>query len=90
MAGRGDLQPGAAGFYLDRVDPMATRSAFLPHWDVSGPTWRYVSLPLWLPCVICLAWPVTSFIIARRRHKRGFPVEPKGGGESVSTTVSSS
>jgi hypothetical protein len=35
-------------------------------------------LPLWLLAAICLAWPVTSFILARRRHKRGFPIEPKG------------
>jgi hypothetical protein len=26
---------------------------------------------------LCLAWPVTSLLIARRWHKRGFPVEPK-------------
>jgi hypothetical protein len=36
-----------------------------------------VSLPLWLLAAICLAWPVTSFILARRKRKRGFPVEPK-------------
>ena len=34
------------------------------------------AIPLWLLAAICLAWPVTSFIIHRRRHKRGFPVEP--------------
>jgi hypothetical protein len=39
---------------------------------------QFVKVPLWLLALICLAWPVTSFIIARRRHKRGFPVEPKG------------
>ena len=33
-----------------------------------------VMLPHWLLVVLCLAWPVTSFIIARRRGKRGFPV----------------
>jgi hypothetical protein len=31
--------------------------------------------PLWLLAFLCLVWPVTSFIIARRRHKRGFPVD---------------
>ena len=49
-----------------------------------------VRLPLWLLAAICLAWPVTSFIIHRRRHKRGFPIEPKGGGETVSPPVFSS
>ena len=38
----------------------------------------FIWVPLWVPAAICLAWPVTSFIIHRRRHKRGFPVEPKG------------
>lgn len=36
-----------------------------------------VTVPLWLLAALCFAWPVTSFIIARRRHKRGFPIEPK-------------
>ena len=45
-------------------------------------------IPLWLLAFICLAWPVTSFIIHRRRHKRGFPVEPKGAGDSVNTSAS--
>ena len=35
-----------------------------------------VYVPLWLPAVLCLAWPVTSFLLARRRRRRGFPVEP--------------
>ena len=39
-----------------------------------------VTIPLWLLVVICLAWPVTSFIVARRRGKgRGFEVEAKAG-----------
>ena len=33
-----------------------------------------LDIPLWLLAFLCLAWPVTSFIIHRRRHKRGFPV----------------
>src|SRR5687768_6122480 len=32
-----------------------------------------IQLPLWLLAFISLAWPVTSFILARRRRKRGFP-----------------
>ena len=40
-------------------------------------------LPLWLLAFICLAWPVTSFIVARRRHKaRGFEVETKTPSEA--------
>ena len=36
------------------------------------------SIPLWLLAIICLAWPVTSFIIARWRRKgRGFEVEAR-------------
>jgi hypothetical protein len=47
-----------------------------------GPEWisYVVRLPLWLLCAICLAWPVTSFVIARRRRKgRGFEVEARPG-----------
>ena len=37
-------------------------------------------IPLWLLAFICLAWPVTSFIVRRRRRKaRGFEVEAKTG-----------
>ena len=37
----------------------------------------YVSLPLWLLAFLCLAWPVISFLFARRRLRmRGFAVEP--------------
>jgi hypothetical protein len=32
------------------------------------------SIPFWLLASLCLAWPVTSFVIARRRRRgRGFP-----------------
>jgi hypothetical protein len=37
----------------------------------------YVFIPLWLLAAVCLAWPVSSFILHRRRQKRGFPVEPR-------------
>ena len=34
------------------------------------------TVPLWLLAFLCLAWPVTSFVIARRRRRtRGFEVE---------------
>ena len=39
-------------------------------------TIRYVEVPLWLLAAICLVWPVTSLLLARRRRKgRGFEVE---------------
>ena len=44
--------------------------------------WRggFVVVPLWLVAFLCLAWPVTSFILARRRRKgRGFEVEARAG-----------
>ena len=45
-------------------------------------------IPLWLPALLFLAWPVTSFIVARRRRKaRGFEVETKLG-NAVSTADS--
>jgi hypothetical protein len=39
---------------------------------------RYLTLkfPLWLLAFLCLAWPVTSFLLSRRRRGRGFAVEP--------------
>ena len=48
-----------------------------------------ITIPIWLLAFLCLVWPVTSFFISRR-HKRGFPIEPKDGGETVSTPVSPS
>ena len=46
---------------------------------------RYWTLrmPLWLLAAICLAWPVTSLLLARRRRKgRGFAVEAKAAGST--------
>lgn len=40
----------------------------------------HFTVPLWLLATVCLAWPVTSFIVARRRHKRGFPIAAKTDG----------
>src|SRR5687767_1174780 len=39
-----------------------------------------VTIPLWLLAAVCLAWPVTSFIVARRRRRRsrGFEVGAAG------------
>src|SRR5688572_33328465 len=35
-----------------------------------------IFIPLWLLAFLCLAWPVTSFILDRRRRARGFAFEP--------------
>jgi hypothetical protein len=43
--------------------------------DVVQETKRVLSIPLWLLAFLCLAWPVTSFLLARRRRGRGFEVE---------------
>jgi hypothetical protein len=51
--------------------------------SVNAPSFRgnYSESPLWFLIALCLACPVTSFILARRRRKgRGFPVEAGSGG----------
>lgn len=52
--------------------------ALWPHaWKVPLSTTRvvHIIIPLWLLAAVCLAWPVTSFIVARRRRRgRGFEV----------------
>jgi hypothetical protein len=85
-------QPGASSFYgpgthyaITAPDPapVDVRSpAIYPqvHFNDGLPGWTTVSLPLWLLAFLCLAWPVTSFVIARRRRgTRGFEVEAVGG-----------
>ncbi len=42
----------------------------------SGWTAAYVTFPLWLLAAVCLAWPITSFVLERRRRGGGFEVEP--------------
>ena len=47
----------------------------------SSRTYGYLVLPNWLLAAVCLAWPVTSFLIARRRRRgRGFAVEAAASG----------
>jgi hypothetical protein len=42
-------------------------------------------LPLWLLAAICLAWPVTSLLLTRRRRKgRGFEIEVRDQKSEVS------
>jgi predicted acyltransferase len=70
------------------VDILSAFLMFLyfPSYDeIPDPTAVAVSItiPLWLLAFLCLAWPVTSFVIARRRRgTRGFEVEPSRGVES--------
>src|SRR5688572_16630739 len=66
---------------LDR--PTSPTSLWVPsytHIDnmrAWGFAYTAYTLPLWLLASLCLAWPVTSFILARWRGKgRGFAVEP--------------
>ena len=62
----------------------STKGSLVPTYERSfrqsayGPTKSVdVRVPLWLLAAICLAWPVTSLLLARRRRKgRGFAVEP--------------
>src|SRR5687768_12883738 len=37
-------------------------------WSVPASQGVFIEVPLWLLAVLCLAWPVTSFVIARRRR----------------------
>src|SRR5688500_16378005 len=54
---------------------------WIPIRHVAVVTLRVISIPLWLLACLCLAWPVTSLLLARRRRKgRGFAVEAGGGG----------
>ena len=67
----------------EAVEELGLRGLVLPEVsldDIAGIfTMTTVELPLWLLAAICLAWPVTSFLV-RRRRGRGFEVEAKGGG----------
>ena len=48
----------------------------------------FIAIPFWLLAFLCLAWPVTSFVIARRRRRgQGLPVEAKA--DSAVSTVDS-
>src|SRR5688572_7239424 len=43
----------------------------------------HIRVPLWLLAFLCLAWPVTSFIVARRtRRSRGFEMGAKAAGST--------
>ena len=54
-------------------------SPLLPHFSSSQDE-VLATAPLWLLAAVCLAWPVTSLLVRRRRRGRGFEVEAKDGG----------
>ena len=83
-----ELRSASYVTWLIPTDPNWRGAIALPAVGEEPVDGVYVSVPLWLLALLCLAWPVTSFIIHRRRHKRGFPVEPKGAGDSVNTSAS--
>ena len=72
-----DFRPGHTLIWdsVSRVVPSVHQIA------VGTQSVNYVFVPLWLLAAICLAWPTTSFIVARRRRRgRGFEVEATAGG----------
>jgi hypothetical protein len=80
---------------LSRIDALSSGSVERAklHWDhvwlplpLGDVEWQwysldeiYLTLPLWFVSALCLAWPVTSLLVRRRRRGRGFEVEAKGG-----------
>lgn len=65
-----------------RFEPIAAR--MFDHWwfpsydaerDVEWTNDEFF-IPIWLASAMCLAWPVTSLIVAQRKHRlRGFEVK---------------
>ena len=53
-------------------------------WSDTADAFILLRMPLWLLAFVCLAWPVTSFVVGRRRRgARGFDVEAKAAGDPV-------
>jgi hypothetical protein len=79
--------PARAWAGISRAD-SSIYLAMNAFWPVA-PYWTpAVSIPLWLLAAICLAWPVTSLLLARRRRKgRGFGVEIRDQKSEVSQRV---
>jgi hypothetical protein len=63
----------------EALRPRVWKGEYVPNW-ANGVTVRTTTIfvPIWLLSFLCLTWPVSSFVIARRRGKRGFPIEPSG------------
>src|SRR5688572_21687111 len=65
-------------------DEGAPWGILLPGWiKLEGPRFvvAILQIPFWLLAAVCLAWPVTSFLVRRRRRGRGFEVETKAAGD---------
>jgi hypothetical protein len=77
-AWRGDSRSGDQVFYprasMNEVLGFSTYNGL----SAAGPVWqRMITMPYPFVAGVCLAWPVTSLLLARRRRKgRGFAVEP--------------
>src|SRR5687768_15383636 len=61
-------------------DPVEFTDMLFPTYVGAEAPWftHYASRPLWLLAAVCLAWPVTSYLVRRRRRGRGFEVEAAG------------
>jgi hypothetical protein len=80
----GEVGVSATDLHLNRIQYAANdRAADWGSTNLMRPNLQtsvgvfYLTIPVWQVAVLCLAWPVTCFIVARRKSKRGFPVEPK-------------
>ena len=64
------------GFETRRIDFRNIRPLYklLPSFEYSRAELD-AALPLWLLVVACLGWPTTSFVVKRRRRKRGFSID---------------
>ena len=73
-----DLNPALEerSAFVPRI--RSTQTTVMTEAGLGYPATRTDTLvPLWLLAFLCLAWPVTSLLLARRRRKgRGFAVEP--------------
>ena len=86
--------PGAQGasvsFELDRYHGTTMQRTLVFALFPQSPTsWvPIISIPLWLPATLALAWPVIAYLGSRhRRARRGFPVaevrRPTGASEAT-------
>ena len=81
-------EDGAFEVRLTRVTRFYNSSQmFLPRyergWGPFAASQFVLWIPLWLLAAVCLAWPVTSFLVRRRRRGRGFEVEANAAGDSA-------
>ena len=70
---RADVWVSAPGFTTNRYE-IASVEAFSIGYPWPRGAIDRITCPIWLLAALCLVWPVSSFIVIPRRHKRGFPV----------------